>query len=321
MQKVITKLIVCAVMVNTIFLTMGKNLKAEQSWSGKISNTKKGMIPKGDIINDKDTFSKIWKEWTGNQQVPEINFSKYLIYVNCVDANDPNRQAARFMVNKGVLKVMIMSTRMGFQNDGKNSKFTMYKIASAGIKGLESFQKVNGRYKRIITPINGNAEELKVATDDPDAKVKKSRLAEIDAYSKKWKKESAKHKAGYTYSVIRFGGMLPSETTTIKVVNGKVVSRMVTSLSNALVAPGQEANNNKLVETGDAINKSKKGARAKTMEQLIVDSKKTILKYNSKRDRIYFKIIDFKVNCIITPKMIADHPGNGVSMSRFKWNK
>lgn len=153
MRKMIVAMLLIAFVSGSQLFAENKKIKEEATWKGQIANTLKADLPKGNVITDQATFTKIWGKWAKGQAEPKVDFSKYLIYVHTCDANDRNRQRANFIVKDGTLRAMVMSTRMGFRPDGQNSKYVMYKIPRGGIKNIESFDRTNGRPKKVVTPI------------------------------------------------------------------------------------------------------------------------------------------------------------------------
>lgn len=133
-----------------------KTIQEEDSWNGVIPNSLKADLPKGSIITDKASFTKIWSKWAKGKSQPKVDFAKYMVYVHTYDANDPNRQRTSFMVKDGTLRALTMSTRMGFSRNGKKSKYVMSRIPKAGIKRIEGHEIVNGKFKKVVTPIAKN---------------------------------------------------------------------------------------------------------------------------------------------------------------------
>lgn len=57
--------------------------KAVKEWTGQVEDVKlEKAWENATPITNKDDFAKVWKSWTGKEEVPEVDFEKELVLVS-----------------------------------------------------------------------------------------------------------------------------------------------------------------------------------------------------------------------------------------------
>lgn len=107
-------------------------VKPLEDWKGVLrSNEKRNVAPESGFITDRKTWTKVWKAWRGNAEVPDVNFTRDMIIVSTVDG--PNRiLMAMELDNKGNLQVRAASTKIG----GPGFGYALVKVLKAGVRSV-----------------------------------------------------------------------------------------------------------------------------------------------------------------------------------------
>ena len=59
------------------------DIKSVKEWTGQVQDaTLEKLWPNASPITNKDDFAKVWKSWTGKEDVPAVDFSKELVLVS-----------------------------------------------------------------------------------------------------------------------------------------------------------------------------------------------------------------------------------------------
>ena len=144
-------------------------------------------------------------------------------------------------------------------------------------------------------------------------------IKQLKEFKDSWNK--AKKEKGDSYKLISaIHTMLGKTETHIVISKGKAVSRKVTFNYQSL-GPGK--NPKDIEEKGENLNKSRSGTKAKTMDEYIAEAEKMLADYKADKikGRLYFKAKGTTLMCLLTPHMVADHPGTGVRISSCYWKK
>lgn len=82
---------------------------------------------------DESSWAQIWSKLHGVKAVPDVNFDKYLVYVDWVDSNDPNIRDVTFSIDsRQTLSVTSFKTLMGF-SESEFLDFDFYLVSREGI--------------------------------------------------------------------------------------------------------------------------------------------------------------------------------------------
>ncbi len=91
-----------------------RNGSLVSAWSGTLDRSEFAGIGER-IISNESSWTRIWNTLHGDKEVPEVDFEKYLVYVDGTDSNDPNQREFRFVVDsQQSLSVEGISTALGF---------------------------------------------------------------------------------------------------------------------------------------------------------------------------------------------------------------
>ncbi len=107
-------------------------VKPLEDWKGvSRKNELRKVAPESGFITDQETWTKVWKAWRGNAEVPKVNFSRDLILVSTV--NGPNRILMAMELDaKGDLKVRSAGTKIG----GPGFGYALVKVLRAGVRSV-----------------------------------------------------------------------------------------------------------------------------------------------------------------------------------------
>jgi len=105
-----------------------------------------GFIKPGLVITTNQQFNQVWKKLKGGDQ-PKINFENSFVVLHVRDAADPNRHRFVPRVKDGVLEVLALSTRIGFQRSDK----TLTTIIEFSRTGISAVRDYNPKTKKHIT--------------------------------------------------------------------------------------------------------------------------------------------------------------------------
>lgn len=131
-------------------------VKPLEDWKGVLrQNELRRFAPECGFITDQETWTKVWKAWRGNKEVPKVNFSRDMIVVSTV--NGPNRiLMAMQLDDDGDLQVRSASTKIG----GPGFGYALVKVLKAGVrsvngKPLKPEDDFGDAAERIIVDIRG----------------------------------------------------------------------------------------------------------------------------------------------------------------------
>lgn len=67
----------------------GDEVRAVDSWKGRISEEQMKLAPKGGYIASAETFKKLWKDWKLAGDAPKVDFEKHLIVFAMLNSSGP----------------------------------------------------------------------------------------------------------------------------------------------------------------------------------------------------------------------------------------
>jgi hypothetical protein len=111
-----------------------KQLKQIQNWCGLVKQELRELAPKEGYIVNNSAWSKLWKTYRGEDELPKINFDRQviLVYVH-FDANALSLEPV--LSNKGDLTRAISFTELGMSRDV--CSYIFVSIDRKGIKTIE----------------------------------------------------------------------------------------------------------------------------------------------------------------------------------------
>jgi hypothetical protein len=111
-----------------------KQLKQIQNWCGLVKNELRELAPKKGYIANNLEWSKLWKTYRGDEELPKINFDRQviLLYVH-FDANALSLEPV--LSNKGDLIRAISFTELGMNRD--SCSYIFVSVDRQGIRTIE----------------------------------------------------------------------------------------------------------------------------------------------------------------------------------------
>lgn len=111
-----------------------KQLKQIQNWCGIVKQELRELAPKEGYIVNNPEWSRLWKTYRGDEELPKINFDRQviLLYVH-FDANALSLEPV--LSNKGDLTRAISFTELGMSRDV--CSYIFVSIDRKGIKTIE----------------------------------------------------------------------------------------------------------------------------------------------------------------------------------------
>jgi hypothetical protein len=78
----VLSLAVAAVLLSLLGGARAADIKSVKEWTGQVEDAKlEKAWENGTAITNKDDFAKVWKSWTGKDEVPQVDFDKELVLV------------------------------------------------------------------------------------------------------------------------------------------------------------------------------------------------------------------------------------------------
>ena len=158
--------------------------------------------------------------------------------------------------------------------------------------------------------------ELQIIKAEPKKQNVDPYIEQLKKFKVDWAKKVKESGNSYTLTS-NVQSMIGSTITVMKIDDGKVTNRKVSYDFRGGTPPKA------IDEKVGSINKNNSGSKAKTMEEFITEAEKMLSDYKAGKIKgtLYFKIKDYSLMCLLTPHMVACHPGNGVRINSCNWNK
>ena len=141
-------------------------------------------------------------------------------------------------------------------------------------------------------------------------------IKQLADFKKTWAKTSKEKGTSYTLKST-VSSMIGKTITFMDIVEGKAVARNISF--------DYRGNNNpqSIIEKGDAVNKNRSGAKAKSMDEYILDAEKMLSDYQAGKIKgsLVFKAEGTTLMCLLTPYFIACHSGSGVRINSCEWKR
>ena len=132
------------------FAQRPNGLKILGKYEGTVDKDKQPKLKTSFIATNKD-WKRVWGTISPKGAMPKVDFSKHFLLVSSHDAADPNKRRVFASKDpKGVVKLLIASTRIGFRPSNR-ATFTFYKVERAGVTGINRYDRAKG--KSVIDPL------------------------------------------------------------------------------------------------------------------------------------------------------------------------
>ena len=126
-----------------------EKLNIVQTYKMTISNDKKPKL-KTDYIADAEEWNRVYRVFSAEGKIPQVDFTKHFVVVSTHDKADPNRRGVTIVKNaKGTVAVRIISTLIGFQPSNE-TVYTFYVVPRAGVTGVERYDRETK--KNVVDP-------------------------------------------------------------------------------------------------------------------------------------------------------------------------
>jgi hypothetical protein len=136
-----------------------EELEIQQEWTLKSSKKSLEKFGLESFVADPAEWQSIWEKFAADQEAPKVDFEKSIVLVHVADAADPNRVRFSVKANEGIVELMALTTRMGFESSSQ-AKVTFLAIDSTGLKSIRFFDPDSG--KMLERPLDSAATRVNV---------------------------------------------------------------------------------------------------------------------------------------------------------------
>ncbi len=128
----------------------GDKLPIQETYKGTVDNDKKPELKAGYIATAAE-WKEVWAKVNPKDKLPAVDFMKDILLITMKDAADPNKGSVSVAKDdKGVLKVLQISTKIGFQPSTQTT-YSFHKVSRDGVTGVERFDPA--QKKMVVDPL------------------------------------------------------------------------------------------------------------------------------------------------------------------------
>lgn len=128
----------------------GDKLAILETYQGTVANDKKPELKTGFIATEAE-WKDVWAKVNPKDKLPTVDFMKHMLLITTKDPADPNKGSISVVKDdKGVLKIMQISTLIGFQPSGQTA-YSFHKVAREGVTGVQRFDAA--QKKMVVDPL------------------------------------------------------------------------------------------------------------------------------------------------------------------------
>jgi hypothetical protein len=182
--------------------------------------------------------------------------------------------------------------------------------------GNEKMKKINTILILLFISLTSFGQIQAVQLVEPKKQDVVPFIKQLEDFKKSWAKKSKEKGTSYTLKST-VSSMIGQTITFMDIVDGKAVARNIDFDYRGSTSPEN------IIEKGDNLNKNRSGAKAKSMDEYILDAEKMLRDYQAGKikGRLVFKAEGTTLMCLLTPYFIACHPGSGVRINSCEWKK